>query len=102
MNVPPSDGPTSFAEIAGRLRGLYSAVLCDVLDSLGYRHQALSYRIRPLFPAAVAVGKARTMLSRPVNRFPEKPYAKELEALDTLQPDDVIVFDTSEDLTSAV
>jgi 4-hydroxy-4-methyl-2-oxoglutarate aldolase len=91
-----------FTDIAERLRHLYSAVLCDVLDSLGYRCQALSYRIRPLFSEALLIGRARTLISHRVDYFPEKPYAKELEALDTLQPDDVIIFDTGEDLSSAV
>jgi regulator of RNase E activity RraA len=91
-----------FAETAERLRQVYSAVLCDVLDSLGFRRQALSYRIRPLFSEALLIGRARTLVSQPVDQFPEKPYAKELEALDTLEPDDVIVFDTGEDLHSAV
>src|SRR6266404_8478279 len=99
-NPPRNKMP--FDAIAEKLRHVYSAVLCDVLDSLGFRQQALSYRIRPLFSEALLIGRARTLISQPVDRFPEKPYAKELEALDTLQPDDVIVFDTGEDLNSAV
>jgi regulator of RNase E activity RraA len=34
--------------------------------------------------------------------FPEKPYAKELEALDAVRPGDVIVFDTGNDVSSGV
>ena len=75
----------SFAEISSRLSPLYSAVLCDVLDSLGFRHQAVSHQIRPLFPDARVIGRARTMLSKTVNHMPEKPYAMEMEALDTLK-----------------
>ena len=99
---PPRNNKMPFAETAERLRQVYSAVLCDVLDSLGFRRQALSYRIRPLFSEALLIGRARTLVSQPVDQFPEKPYAKEFEALDTLEPDDVIVFDTGEDLHSAV
>ena len=102
MSEPTLNPRMSFTEIADRLRTVYSAALCDVLDSLGFRRQALSHQIRPLFTDALLIGKARTIVSRPVDRFPEKPYAKELEALDTLQPGDVIVFDTGEDLSSAV
>ena len=82
--------------------GSDSAVLCDALDALGFRCQALSYRTRPLFRAARLVGRARTLASYRVDQIPEKPYEKELEALDTLLPDDVIVLATNGDLSAAV
>jgi len=104
MNSPSAPAPDGipFSEIVSRLGGVYSAVLCDILDSLGYRRQALSHQIRPLFPEAVAIGRARTIRSRRVDHFPEKPYAMELEALDTLRDDDVVVFETGGDFGSAV
>jgi len=104
MNLPPAPVPDkmSFSEITGRLSRLYSAVLCDVLDTFGFRRQALSHQVRPLFSEARVVGRARTMLSQPVDRFPEKPYAMELEALDTLVEDDVVVFTAGGDLSAAV
>jgi len=92
----------SFEEISKRLSCLYSAVLCDALDSLGFRRQAFSYRVRPLFHEARVVGRARTLASYPVNQIPEKPYEKELEALDTIVPGDVIVLATHKDLSAAV
>jgi 4-hydroxy-4-methyl-2-oxoglutarate aldolase len=95
-------GKMSFAEISTRLSPLYSAVLCDVLDSIGFRHQAVSHQIRPLFPNARVIGRARTMLSKAVNHMPEKPYAMELEALDTLAEKDVVVLATGGDLSAAV
>ena len=91
-----------FTEISSRLSRLYSAVLCDVLDAIGFRHQAVSHQIRPLFSEARVIGRARTMLSKPVNRSPERPYAMELEALDTLAEHDVVVFTTGGDMSAAV
>jgi 4-hydroxy-4-methyl-2-oxoglutarate aldolase len=104
MNSTPAQWPTGlpFPEIVSRLRRLYSAVLCDVLDSLGYRRQALSHEVRPLFADAVAIGRARTIRSEPVDHFPERPYAMELEALDTLVDGDVVVFTTGGDVSAAV
>lgn len=104
MSRPTAPGleNISFSEVTARLSGLYSAVLCDVLDALGYRRQALSHQVRPLFSEARVIGRARTLLSHPVDRFPEKPYAMELEALDTLVEDDVVVFTTGNDLSAAV
>jgi 4-hydroxy-4-methyl-2-oxoglutarate aldolase len=104
MSHPPAPTPDqmTFAEIAARLSRLYSAALCDVLDAIGFRRQALSHQTRPLFSEARVVGRARTMLSQPVDRFPEQPYALELEALDTLAEDDVVVLTTGGDLSAAV
>jgi regulator of RNase E activity RraA len=95
-------GKMSFTEISARLSPLYSAVLCDVLDSIGFRHQAVSHQIRPLFPSARIIGRARTMLSKAVNHMPEKPYAMEMEALDTLNENDVVVLTTGGDMSAAV
>ena len=41
---------------------LYAAVLSDVLDMQGYRHQVLPRQIRPLDDQLVLVGRARTGL----------------------------------------
>lgn len=96
------EGPLTLAEITGRLSRLYSAVLCDALDSLGFRRQAFSHRTRPVSPSSQLIGTARTLASHAVDRFPEKPYAKELEALDTLRSGDVVVLATNGDVSSAV
>jgi regulator of RNase E activity RraA len=42
------------------------------------------------------------MASYPVDRLPDKPYAKEMEALDTLVEGDVAVLATNGDVTAAV
>ena len=105
MSSPPnatfSDG-LGPDEITERLSRLYSAVLCDALDSLGFRRQALTHRTRPISASAKLIGNARTLESYAVDRFPERPYAKELEALDTLVPGDVVVLATNGDVTAAV
>lgn len=89
-------------EITRRLDRLYSAVLCDALDKLGHRRQGLAHLIRPLFPEARLIGTARTLSSIPRIDFADNPYMKELEALDTILPGDVIVFSTANDLSAGV
>ena len=81
-----------FAE--GRRR-LYAAVLSDVLDAMGLPDHALDVAIRPLDPAAVLFGRARTGLYRDVYQVAphENPYAVEIALVDDLRPDDVAVFD---------
>jgi regulator of RNase E activity RraA len=73
---------------------LYTAVLSDVLDGLGYRHQVLPPRIRPLDEALVLVGRARTGLYRDVYHVPRghNPYELEIALIDDLKPGEVAVL----------
>jgi 4-hydroxy-4-methyl-2-oxoglutarate aldolase len=98
----PHDDRLSLSEVTSRLSRLYTAVVCDALDSLGFRQQALTHRIRPVSKATQLIGRARTLNSRAVDYFPQKPYEKELEALDTLTEGDVVVLATNGDLSAAV
>lgn len=78
----------------GQASRLYSAVLSDVLDSLGFRTQALAPRLRPLWPEAVVVGRAHTVLTVDVFDQRPDPYRLEIEAVDSLQPGDVLLAAT--------
>jgi regulator of RNase E activity RraA len=73
---------------------LYTAVLSDVLDELGFRGQALPPAIRPLDDALVMAGYARTGLYREIYRIvpDENPYELEMALIDDLHADDVAVF----------
>jgi len=73
---------------------LYSAVLCDALDQAGYRDQAMRADLRPVYPEAVVVGRAHTVLSVDVYAVGEDPYRLEIEAVDRLKPGDVLVAST--------
>ncbi|MBZ0302832.1 MAG: RraA family protein [Anaerolineae bacterium] len=73
---------------------LYTAVLADVMDDLGYRRQCLRPSIRPLYPDAKVVGRAATMLAVDVDQQPAAPYALELRLLDELAPGEVVVCTT--------
>jgi regulator of RNase E activity RraA len=80
-----------------RLDALYSAVVADVLDRLGYRNQVLGVGVRPLFPQARAAGFAMTVHAVPARELaPAEPYRGELAAVDALEPDDVMVVSTCE------
>lgn len=75
---------------------LYSAVLCDALDQAGFRQQAMRADIRPIYPEAVVVGRAVTMQSADVYRPEENVYDKEIAAVDSLKPGDVMVASTQQ------
>lgn len=72
-------------------RDLYTGVICDVLDSLGFRDQAMEADVRPVGPNMKLVGRARPALSVDVYEEVENCYAKEIAWVDALQPGDVAV-----------
>jgi len=74
---------------------LYSGVLSDILDDLGYREQAMDACIRPVVPGMKVAGKAMTILSVDVFEMPDKPYKLELEALDQIKEGEVLVVHTN-------
>jgi 4-hydroxy-4-methyl-2-oxoglutarate aldolase len=75
-----------------RLAVLYTPVVADVLDRLGYRDQSMRADIRPLSPGMVAAGVARTVRTVPAPELaPAEPYKGEMAAVDALQPGDVMV-----------
>lgn len=81
-----------------RLRQLYPAVVSDCLDRMGYRQQVMKPYIRPLYPEARMAGFAMTVHCIEVDAPPanEDDYYKgELQAVDSLQPGDVMVVSTS-------
>jgi regulator of RNase E activity RraA len=81
---------------------LYSAVLADVLDSLGHRSSALPPSIRPLKPEWTLFGRAVTLCAIPVATEPAHPYAIEMKCIDSLKAGDVLVASTSGDRSSAL
>lgn len=85
---------------------LYTPVVGDILDQMGYPHQFLPSKIRPLSalvnPAPYAAegekdnrsklaGRACTVLENDVYGSPEKPFGYLTEALDQLKPNDVYI-----------
>jgi 4-hydroxy-4-methyl-2-oxoglutarate aldolase len=75
---------------------LYVPAVCDILDSLGYRSQAMHQRLRPLDPAnCIIVGRARTFRWMETDYVVEQdPYGLEIEAMDSLKAGDVVVHST--------
>lgn len=84
---------------------LYTPVVGDILDQMGYNHQFLPAEVRPL-PALAAgayvpgqagdcrmklAGYACTVLEHDVYGAPQKPFGYLTEALDQLQPNEVFI-----------
>ncbi|MFY7959030.1 MAG: RraA family protein [Elsteraceae bacterium] len=73
---------------------LFTSVLSDCLDHLGFMDQALPSRVRPLDEALVMVGRARTAAFMEVYHAPEgsNPYELEIALIDDLKKDEIPVF----------
>jgi 4-hydroxy-4-methyl-2-oxoglutarate aldolase len=83
--------------LVDRLAGLHPAVVSDTLDRLGIRGNTMAPRIRPLYARARIAGFAATVHCVEVDAPPadrEDWYKRELEAVDALQPGDVMVVST--------
>ena len=84
---------------------LYVAAVCDILDDLGFRNQAMHQRLRPLLPdprACGFVGRARTIRWMETDYVTEDdPYGLEIDAIDSLKSGDVVVHSTDYSGTNA-
>jgi regulator of RNase E activity RraA len=80
-----------FARYAGVL---YTAVLSDVLDGLGWPRQAMRPFVRPADEGLVMMGRARTGLYAATHGTAEgdNPYELEIRLVDDLRPGDVAVL----------
>lgn len=73
---------------------LYTAVVADMLDEVGYEHQTMRPEVRPLRPDLILAGRTRTFLWRHIYELEEIPVGKAIPALDSLKPNDVVVHST--------
>jgi regulator of RNase E activity RraA len=88
----------AFFELIRRER--YTAVVGDVMDSIGFRRQFLPPQIKPLRNDMIIVGRSMPVLEADVfteahdaasNSVMSRPFGLMLQALDDLRPDEVYV-----------
>lgn len=70
---------------------LYTPVVGDILDSLGYFHQFLPPEIKPVQPGMKLIGRAMPVLMKDVYGPQKKPFGKMMEALDDLQSGEIYI-----------
>lgn len=92
MMVNPGLALAAGPPLMERVRAcLYSPVIGDVLDSLGFRHQFLPPEIRGITPQTRLVGRAMPVLIADVYEPQAHPFGRLTEALDQLEPGEVYV-----------
>jgi regulator of RNase E activity RraA len=79
---------------------LFTALVGDVLDKLGYLHQFLPPEVKPLASGMIIIGRAMPILEADVfeeiagtshNPVMQKPFGMMFEALDDLREDEVYI-----------
>ena len=78
-------------DVAAMRSKLYTAVVADVLDALGFRGQAVSVALPRQSGRGLLVGRAKTMLWETIDQIDPRPYELELKAVDECQTDDVLI-----------
>lgn len=68
---------------------LYTPVVGDILDVLGFTHQFLPQAVQPLLPEMKLAGRAMPVLMIDVHGPQKKPFGLLTEALDQLQPGEI-------------
>ena len=84
-----------------RLARVHTALVSDVLDSMGLTPGFVGPAIRPVEPGMKLAGRAMTVLYEPVEVRSENPYQVLMESFDHLTDGDVVVISTT-DLESAL
>lgn len=72
-------------------QSLYSAVVADALDSLGYTHQSPRVQLPPMTGVEKIVGRCKTTLWADMAHVDPKPYELELIAVDSCKTDDIMI-----------
>jgi regulator of RNase E activity RraA len=91
-----ADDDQLFAAMRGKL---FTAVVGDVLDTMGFLHQFLPPNIRPLRSDMVTIGRAMPVLEADcfarreegAGAFSTKPFGLLFRALDSLKPNEIYV-----------
>ena len=81
------------ARLVESLQALYTAVVSDILDKNGFRHQVMSSAIRPLWPGAALAGVASTLQVEPCDGPPPagEEYRLLFISIDSLTPGCVLI-----------
>jgi regulator of RNase E activity RraA len=81
---------------------LTSAVVCDVLDAAGYRHQSPRVPLRPMTGVSKIVGRCKTTLWAEMAHEDPRTYDLELKAVDDCQADEVLICAAAGSMRSGI
>jgi len=80
---------------------LYTAVVCDALDELGFGNCALQANLRPVTVKHCFAGWAMTISCRDMHYTPQDCHAGEIAAVDSIRPGEVVMVGTGQSTRNA-
>jgi regulator of RNase E activity RraA len=83
-------------------QALYVAVVCDALDAMGLTHQSPRVQIPPVTGCALLAGRCKTTLWEDIDFEDPDSYARELQAVDSCRPDDVLIAAAAGSMRSGI
>ncbi len=86
-----TESTPSTITLAMMRESLYSAVISDALDGLGYKRQSPRLPLRPFTSTGLLVGRCKTTLWVDMAHIDQHPYELELKAVDACRPDDILI-----------
>ena len=81
---------------------IYTALVCDIMDSLGHRNQAMSHDVRPSHADGWIAGYAVTLDAYENHQHHDDPYGKIFAAYDLVKAGDVFVAATNGETKSGL
>ena len=93
---------TSSVDLAQLRQVLFTGVVADVLDTLGYRNQSPRVQLRPLTGVPTLLGRCKTTLWEDIFHDDPHTYDLELAAIDACQPGDVLIAAAGGSVRSAI
>ena len=81
---------------------LSSSLLSDVLDGMGIRSQVMGSVMRPVYPGAVVVGYAHTMLMVDIFEPEQDTFKLQIQGIDALRENDVMVVASNNSTQAAL
>jgi regulator of RNase E activity RraA len=81
---------------------LYSAVISDALDGLGFKNQSPRLQFTPYTGTDLLVGRCKTTLWVDMAHVDPRPYELELQAVDACKPDDVLIAAAGSSIRSGI
>ncbi len=95
----PKKGKLDLALVREKLN---ASLLSDVLDGMGIRNQCMSLGVRPIYPGAMVVGRAHTMLMVDQHEPEQDTFKLQLEGIDSLKIDDLMVVASNGSTSAAL
>jgi len=89
----PYEYGVAVSELIERYRTTYSGAVYDVLDEMGYPHQALAHDLKPVDPRSIIAGPAFTMKGIPEPTGDERLRARRIHMFEAMKETGVPIID---------